>query len=131
VDSETYTGPTKKGVRFAWDKLTEFIGLLETQARQLGAGEKARPILFTEAHPGWVKDAEMAGVGKGHGGDSVLQELLPQGPKAFPGEFLDDVKKTENLKLPAEPISVVVLPGGNHAVQSDLGLPRCEKSDRR
>ena len=65
VDSETYTGPTKKGFRFAWDKLTEFIGLLEAQARQLGSGEKAKPILFTDAHPSWVKDAEKAGVDKG------------------------------------------------------------------
>ena len=122
VDSETYTGPTKKGVRFAWDNLTEFIGLLETQARQLGSDEKAQPVLFTDAHPSWVKGAEKAGADKGHGSDSVLQELLPQGPKAFPGEFLDGVTKTENLDLPAEPISVVVLPGGKHAVQSDFGF---------
>jgi len=122
VDSESYTGPTKKGVRFAWDKLTEFIGLLQTQARQLGSDEKAQPVLFTDAHPDWVKDAENAGADKGHGSDSVLQELLPQGPKAFPDEFLDGVKKTVNLDLPAEPISVVVLPGGKHAVQSDLGF---------
>ena len=122
VDSETYTGPTKKGVRFPWDKLTEFIGLLETQARQLGSDEKAQPVLFAEAHPGWAEDAEKAGADKGHGSDSVLRELLPQGPKTFPGEFLDGVKKTVNLELPVEPISVVVLAGGKHAVQSDLGF---------
>lgn len=46
VDSETYNGPTKKGVRFAWDKLTEFIGLLEALARQLGSDERAQPVLF-------------------------------------------------------------------------------------
>jgi len=122
VDSETYTGPTKKGVRLAWDKLTEFIGLLEMQARQLGSEEKAQPVLFTDAHPSWVKEAEKAGADKGHGRDSVLQELLPQGPKVFPDEFLDGVKKTINLELPTEPISVVVLPGGKHAVQSDFGF---------
>jgi len=122
VDSETYTGPTKKGVRFAWDKLTEFIGLLETQARQLGSVEKVQPVLFTNAHPDSMKDTEKAGSDKRHGSDSVLQELLPQGPKAFPGEFLGGVKKTANLELPAEPISVVVLPGGKHAVHSDLGF---------
>src|ERR1035438_10254514 len=31
VDSETYTGPTKKGVRFAWDKLTECIDRKSTR----------------------------------------------------------------------------------------------------
>ncbi len=122
VNGETYSGPTKKGVRFPWDKLTEFIGLLEMQARQLGSEEKAQAVLFADAHPSWVKDAEKAGTEKGHDGDSVLRELLPQGPKAFPSEFLDGVKKTVNLELPTEPISVVVLPGGKHAVQSDLGF---------
>ncbi len=122
VDSATYAGPTKKGVRFAWDKLTECIGLLETQARRLGSGEKAQAVLFADAHPGWVKDAEKAGATKGHAGDSVLGELLPHGPKVFPGEFLDGVKTTMDLDLPAEPITVVVLPGGKHAVQSDLGF---------
>lgn len=122
VDSETYTGPTKKGVRFPWDKLTEFIGLLEMQARRLGSDEKAQPVLFAEAHPTWVKGAEKAGTDRGYCGDSVLQELLPNGPKAFPSGFLDGVKKTENLELPTEPISVVVLSGGKDAVQSDLGF---------
>ena len=115
--------PTKKGVRFAWDKLTEFIGLLETQARQLGSDEKAQPGLFTDAHPGWVKETEKTGADKRHGRDLVLQELLPHGPKSFPGDFLDGTgEKTVNLELPAEPISVVVLSGGKHAVQSDLGF---------
>jgi hypothetical protein len=122
VDSETYTGPTKKGVRFAWEKLTEFIGLLEMQARQLGSGEKAQPILFTDGPPGWVRNSEKTGADKGPGGDSVLLELLPNGPKVFPGDFLDGVKKSVDLELPTEPISVVVLPGGKHAVRSDLGF---------
>jgi hypothetical protein len=122
VDSETYTGPTRKGIRFAWDKLPEFIGLLDTQARQLGLGEKAQPTLFADAHPRLVRQAETAGADTGHGGDAVLRELLPQGPKAFPGEFLNGVKETVNLELPPEPISVVVLPAGNHVVQSDLGF---------
>lgn len=58
----------------------------------------------------------------GHGGDAVLQELLPKGPKVFPGDFLDGDKKTVNLELPEEPISVVGLPGGKHVVQSNLGF---------
>jgi len=49
VDSETYTGPTKKGVRFAWDKLTEFIGLLEDASAAVGTWRKgaAGPLLPT------------------------------------------------------------------------------------
>jgi hypothetical protein len=121
VDADTYTGPTKKGVRFPWDKLSEFIGILQTQAQQLGGSEKAQPILFPEARPGWVKEAEKAGKERRPGRDSVLHELLPDGPKDFPGEFLR-AKKTATLELPAEPISVVTLPGGKHAVQSDFGF---------
>ena len=117
-----YSGPTKKGVRFAWDKLTEFIGLMEVQARKLGSREKAQPNLFADTHPNWVKQAEATGADKGRGSDPVLHELLPQGPKAFPGEFLDGVTKIVNLDLPADPISVIEVPGGKYAVQSNFGF---------
>lgn len=122
VDSETYTGPTKKGVRFPWDKLIEFIGLLQSQARQLGSGERAQPALFSDAHPKWVNDAAKSGTDTKRGGDSVLDELLPNGPKQFPRDFLDVTKKTAKLDLPQEPLSVAALPGGKHAVQSDFGF---------
>ena len=122
VDSESYSGPTKKGVRFAWDKLPEFIGILQTQARQLQATEEAQPILFPEAQPGWVKQTEKTGPDRKPHQDSVLHELLPHGPKDFPCEFLNGKEKVAKLELPTEPISVVVLPGGRHAVQSDFGF---------
>src|SRR5262249_35087349 len=96
--------------------------LLETQARQLGSTEKAQPILFPEAQPGWVKQAEKSGTEKKLTRDSVLGELCPEGPKDFPGEFIDGIKKSTRLELPSEPISVVVLPGGGLAVQSDFGF---------
>ncbi len=122
VDSEGYTGPTKKGVRFAWDKLSEFIGILETQARRLGGTAKAHSMLFPEAQPGWVQQAEGAGSDKRPSRDAVLNELLPEGPKDFPGAFLDSKKKVTKLDLPSEPISVVVVPGGGYTVQSDFGF---------
>lgn len=122
VDSEKYAGPTKKGVRFAWDKLPEFIGILQTQARQLGGAEQKQPVLFPEARPDWVAQAEQVGADVKPSQDSVLGELLPEGPKDFPGEFLNREKETTQLALPAEPIAVVVLPGGTHAVQSDFGF---------
>lgn len=122
VDSESYTGPTKKGVRFAWDKLTEFIGILQIQARQLGATEKAQPILFPEARPAWVQEAEKSGRDKRPTRDLVLHEVMPEGPKDFPSEFVGSKKKAAKLELPSEPVSVVVLPGGDYAVQSDFGF---------
>lgn len=122
VDTDNYTGPTKKGVRFPWDKLPEFIGILETQARQLGGTVKAQPVLFPETRPGWVQQAEKAGTDKRPSRDSVLHELLPDGPKDFPDQFLGSKTKTVKLELPSEPISVVALPGGAYAVQSDFGF---------
>lgn len=122
VDSESYTGPTKKGVRFPWGKLTEFIGILQTQARQLGTTEKSQPTLFPEARPEWVRKVETADTDKKPNRDSVLNELLPSGPRDFPDEFLNGTKKVTTLDLPTEPISMAVLPGGKHVVQSDFGF---------
>jgi hypothetical protein len=122
VESASYTGPTKKGVRFAWDKLTDFIGLLKTQAQELGASELAEPILFPEARPSWVEKSAQIDRPTGPGGDSVIQSLLPDGPKEFPGGFFDASKETTTLDLPVEPISAVVLPGGKHAVQTNFGF---------
>ena len=122
VDSPNYTGPTKKGVRFAWDKLPEFIAILETQARQLGASEKTQPILFPEARPGWIKEAEQAGEKREPSRDTILRQLLPTGPKDFPADFADAKKPVEVVKLPTEPVAVVQQSDGTHAVQSDFGF---------
>ena len=87
VDSEGYTGSTKKGVRFAWDKLSEFIGILEMQAGRLGGTAKGAFDAVSRTGPGWVQQAEGAGSDKRPSRDAVLNELLPEGPKDFPGEF--------------------------------------------
>ena len=36
IETPEYSGPTKKGIRFPWDKLADVIGLLKTQAIQMG-----------------------------------------------------------------------------------------------
>jgi hypothetical protein len=122
VNSSGYQGPTKKGVRFAWDKLPEFITILDSQARQMGASEKAQPTLFPEARPTWVKAAAEAGQGKPAARDAVLAEHVPQGPKEFPAEFVNGKVASEKLNLPTEPVSVVQLPTGDYVVQSDFGF---------
>ena len=125
VNNTSYTGPTKKGVRFSWEKLPQFIGILEEQARRLGGTTEPepQPKLFSEERPARVGRSEVAGAEKPQTRDSVLHELLPDGPRAFPSEFLD-ATRTVTLDLPLEPISVVVLPGGRCAVQSDFGFRR-------
>ena len=51
VSNANYTGPTQKGVRFSWEKLPEFIGILEKQAEQLSETTKSQPTLFPEGIP--------------------------------------------------------------------------------
>ena len=48
LDTYTYTGPTKKGIRFSWDKLPEVISLLRIQARKLMDHEDEQLSLFTD-----------------------------------------------------------------------------------
>ncbi len=122
VDSPNYSGPTKKGVRFSWDKLSEFIGILGTQAGRLGSIEKAQPILFPEARPEWVKETEKTAEDKKLNASSILRALMPEGSKDFPADFIDDKKKMTQVKLPPEPISIVLLPGGTYTVKSDFGF---------
>jgi hypothetical protein len=121
VESPGYTGWTKKGVRFPWDKLSEFVAILESLAKRLGATEKAKPILFPEAKPVWVEQAENAGDPKRAPRDAVLAQLLPDGAKDFPGEFVSD-KKGVVVELPTEPIEVAQQSDGKYVVRSSLGF---------
>src|SRR5580704_2801245 len=54
LDTPGYTGPTKKGVRLTWDKLKQFVQLLETVAHELGAATKAETTLFPDVQPAWL-----------------------------------------------------------------------------
>jgi hypothetical protein len=121
VESPGYTGWTKKGVRFPWDKLSEFVAILETQAKRMGAKEKAKPVLFPEARPVWVEKAENAGDPKQAPRDAVLAQVLPEGPKDFPGEFVSG-KKGSLVQLPKEPVEVAQQPDGRYVVRSSLGF---------
>jgi hypothetical protein len=122
VDSPAYSGPTKKGVRFGWDKLPQFIAILQKQALNLCAEEKTQPTLFPEGRPTWVTAAEHAGETKGPNRDDVLSNLLPRGPKDFPTEFLSGEHPAAEVALPAEPVAVVQGPDGIYAVQSNFGF---------
>jgi hypothetical protein len=122
VNTAEYQGPTKKGVRFAWDKLPEFIAILQTLARQLGATETASPTLFPESRPEWAGKAETLKHCGPASRDAVIAELLPEGPKDFPAAFAGSNAKGQELELPVQPISVAQLPTGEYAVRSDFGF---------
>ncbi len=118
VDSPGYTGPTKKGIRFAWDKLAEVTGLLEILLQALGQESENAPRLFPESAPTHLKKETQAA----HRGDNVLDEVLPNGPKDFPEDFIAEERKHVEIELPSEPLSVQQRPDGSYALCSALGF---------
>lgn len=118
VQTAGYTGPTKSGVRFSWDKLADVIALMRLQAQRLGANETRQPTLFPEARPVWVDDTD-----KPTPRDPVLADLLPNGPKHFPDDFLDGVDASGTVvDLPGDSLSVVQKRDGRYVVHSQFGF---------
>ena len=123
VDSTRYTGPTKKGIRFGWEKLPEVIHMLRAQAKKLGAKASKQSTLFQGAHPKWVDRAKEAGSSPPTAEDSVVSDLLPNGPKDFPEEFVKArVPCQPKMALPPEPVRVGQDPEGKYVVTSDFGF---------
>jgi hypothetical protein len=113
INIPTYTGPTRKGIRFAFDKLGDFISLLEVANEHLLKLEGENPTLFAnESHPNEEKDFS----------DIILKSVLQNGPKKFPWEFLDNTIKCKEIELPQEPIILSKLPDNKYQVQSDFSF---------
>lgn len=121
VCSNAYTGPTKKGIRFAWEKLPEVIACLKTLAEKLGNTESPQKALFPGFEPDWKEKARTITNTAPSQRDDILAELLPMGIKEFPISFLDEVPPAGiELTLPSEPIHVTQSADGTQAVRSDL-----------
>ena len=117
-----YTGPTKKGFRFPYDKLSEVIGFLEAQLKHLAQGEEPQQTLFPMGQPEWVKKAEACPGDAVSDGD-VVSAVMPEGPREFPEGFLTSGGgRNIEVDLPPEPLETVQRPDGNYAVRSDLGF---------
>lgn len=123
-DTPTYTGPTKKGIRFPWQKLAEVVALLQMQARQLGTQESQGQTLFAENKPAWVEKAQSHDQDRGatQSHDPIISAILPNGPRDFPSDFVDHAAKGMEVQLPAEPIEVGQQPDGKHVVRSQFGF---------
>lgn len=126
IETPGYSGPTKKGIRFPWDKLADVIGLLKTQAIQMGDEETQQRTLFPETAPEWVERAKDTAAAEGGakpmGRDAIVASLLPEGPKQFPEEFLTDTGgNTNEISVPSELLEVVQQPDGEYVVRSDFG----------
>ena len=51
VDSATYAGPTKRGIRFRWDLVPEVLACLRQQANLVRENEAREPTLFGNGAP--------------------------------------------------------------------------------
>jgi len=123
LDTPEYSGPTKKGIRFSWDKLAEVIALLETQAQRLATQIEAEPRLFAGTEPTWMEKLDATDASNAGGGDPILADLLPNGVKSFPSDFVGSENIVENtIDLPVEPIEVAQRADGRYVVRSDFGF---------
>jgi len=123
VETPRYTGPTKAGIRFPWNKLKQFAQLVEVLVQQLGVAASAETTLFPDIQPKWVADAkETLGAAEHkpapHGFDAASL-------KAFPDSFLpDDTIESETLKLPDEPLKIVQDRSGHYFVTDESDFRR-------
>jgi len=116
-----YTGPTKKGIRFSWDKLPHVIRLLQLQAKQLRECEPTEPTTPPAPTPPPGGKEPLTGTPSTR--DDIFHRLLPEGPKDFPRDFLEGEVATDTvIDLPPEPIEVAQQPDGTYVVRSPFGF---------
>jgi hypothetical protein len=122
VDTHRYTGPTKAGVRFPWDKLRQFAGLLEALAQHLGAAAQAEDTLFPEVQPDWVKEAtDKHKTDPEH--QPAVQGFDVAALKDFPKDFLPNGPiDAAQLKLPDDLLFIAQDRDGHFFVASGSGF---------
>lgn len=124
VDTARYTGPTKAGVRFGWDKLKQFTQLAEVVVQQLGVAATSETSLFPDMQqPKWVSEATQTIGDAQH--KPAPQGFDPTSLKAFPDAFLPDGKLAiESLTLPSDRLKIVQDRNGQYSVADDSGFHR-------
>lgn len=121
VQGKSYSGPTKKGVRFGVDDLAQALTFLKAQAVKISELEGLEPGLFEKT---MEPQEEYQGEGSGADGvDQVVSEILSEGPKRFPEDFLSETKgKFLSIPVPPEPIRLGQLSSGKQQVVSEAGF---------
>ena len=123
VDTARYAGPTKAGVRFAWDKLKQFSQLAEVLVQQLGFAASSETTLFPDMKPQWVSDAKETLGNPEH--NPALSGFDPTSIKSFPTAFLPDGKfEVEPIKLSSNPLQIGQDRSGHYFVTDDSGFHR-------
>lgn len=120
VDTPTYQGPTKRGIRFRWNLLPEVIACLQEEARVIGEDEKNEPSLFPPEQ--WEADEEKKEQSEAHQVD-LMGQFLDEEPKQFPVDFLNgSVGKSASVKLPDDPLRLEQDSTGAYILKTDEGI---------
>lgn len=124
VDSPTYSGPTKRGVRFRWNLLPDVIACLREQAKVMGEYEKNEPSLFgTDAITESAEEPEE----QTHTlRADTLAGVLGEPLKQFPDDFVGGVANIcTQMKLPDTPLQLEQDSTGTYVLKTDEGGVFC------
>ncbi len=106
IEKPNYTGPTKSGVRFAWNKLKQFTQLLAVVVQKLGSEVSTEAALFPDVQPNWVGEAQRSA--KRIDNTLAPQPFDPSTLKSFPNDFLTAGEPDgEHIELPADSLNIV------------------------
>jgi hypothetical protein len=102
VDTPTYQGPTKSGIRFLWNLLPDVLTCLREQLKVLNEIELREPSLFK---PDPIEQEQAQRGDPGLSGPAVLTKLLGGNLKQFPHDFADNsLIEGKRIKLPDVPL---------------------------
>ena len=130
IEKGNYTGFTKKGIRFGWDKLPHVIKLLETQVVAVAGADGSsgkgfaglQPSLF-ETQPTLAREAPPK-----HASDTT--DLLPDPLLEFPKDFLpSDAKLHPAVTLPDDALSIEQTRDGGQVVKARRGFAHTVRND--
>ncbi|HPL67333.1 MAG TPA: hypothetical protein PLG94_12435 [Smithellaceae bacterium] len=123
VQTPKYTGPTKKGIRFSWDKLTDIIAFFHIQAKRLEKEEGPQALLFPKPKAELGKRLEKICEAGNNVHQSSLAQICPNGFRKFPEDFVKALPgEGKRFNLPAEAINVGTEIDGACVVRSDFGF---------
>ena len=89
VDTRSYQGPTKRGIRLRWNLLPDVIACLREQAKVIGENEKNKPSLFEE---GSFSDLEKESKTNPEPPEADgIAKLLDEDLKQFPDDFIEEI----------------------------------------
>lgn len=124
IDSDTYQGWTKKGIRFDFDKLDKVLELFGQQAALLSNVDPSGTELFCSGNKDESgkrsngTNSNMSTLGL----DDVVSQVVPHGPKKFPDDFYRTPKTGKKVELPPEPLELGPRHSGKQAIVSNLGF---------